>query len=267
MKRIAFLCLIAVTITQLNCSKTSIDLNTYFKNEGVKGSITIYDLKRNKWIYSNKEDAIIGTLPASTFKIPNSLIALQEKVIKPGDVLKWDGKDKKFKGKVIQSWNMDTDIEQAFKKSTIWFYVELAKNIKKETYKKYLKIFNWGNLKLNEKGYDFWNYGDFTVTPVNQINFLIQLHNSSLPLSKVNMEYVKSTMVQDKNENYILRGKTGWGIKNNHEIGWYVGYIETGNNTYFFATRIICSSENLTKNFSKSRKNITLKALKVFGLR
>jgi len=262
MKRKTLSCLIVLAIIQISCSKNSSDLNKHFQSKNVKGSISIYDLKNDKWIYSNNADAGFGTIPASTFKIPNSLIALQEKVIKPGEILKWDGEDKTFKGKTVKSWNSDTDIERAFKKSTIWFYVELAKKIKKENYKKYLKTFNYGNSNIDEKGYDFWNYGDFTVTPENQIKFLVKLHENSLPLSKKNIQYVKSIMVQDKNENYILRGKTGWGVKNNQEIGWYIGYIENKTNTYFFATRIICPSEDLPKNFSKSRKDITLKILK-----
>jgi beta-lactamase class D len=200
-------------------------------------------------------------LPASTFKIVNSLIALEEKVIKPSEILKWDGENKTFKNKVIASWNSNTDIEKAFKNSTIWFYVELSKKIGRKIYKKYLKKINYGNLKLSEKGFDFWNYGDFAVSPNQQINFLLRLYKNELPFSKDNMEYVKKIMIQEKTDNYVLRGKIGWDIKKGKEIGWYIGYVEAKSNIYFFATRIISDTKNMPLTFSSSRKTITMKLL------
>jgi len=238
------------------------NLNTFFVNEGLVGSITIYDLKNDKWIYSDEKDAETRLLPASSFKILNSLIALEVKAIKTNGVLKWDGTNKMFRGKVIASWNSDTDIETAFKNSTIWFYVELSKKIGKKRYKEYLNKINYGNLKLDEKGFDFWNYGDFAVSPKDQINFLLKFYKNELPFSKENMEYVKNIMIQEKNDNYVLKGKTGWGIRKEQEIGWYIGYIEVKNNVYFFATRIISDTKNMPSNFSSSRKTITMTALK-----
>jgi beta-lactamase class D len=241
------------------------NLNTFFVNEGLVGSITIYDLKNDKWIYSDEKDTETKLLPASSFKILNSLIALEEKVIKINEVLKWDGKNKMFRGKVVASWNSDTDIETAFKNSTIWFYVELSKKVGRKTYKKYLKKVNYGNLKLDEKGFDFWNYGDFAVSPKDQINFLVKLYKNELPFSKENMEYVKKIMIQENNDNYILRGKTGWGIRKEQEIGWYIGYVEAKSNVYFFATRIISDTKGIPSTFSSSRKTITMSVLKEFN--
>ena len=73
-------------------------LDSIFTKAGVKGSITIYDFKKNQWIYSNSLRAKIGTLPASTFKIIHTLIGLEEKVIAgKHDTIRWDGQPKYFK--------------------------------------------------------------------------------------------------------------------------------------------------------------------------
>lgn len=263
MKNMKILIIIAVSmLMHLDTVSAQTHLNGFFLNEGVTGSITIYDLKNDKWIFSDENDSAKELLPASTFKIVHSLIALQEKAIQTNEVLKWDGKDKLFRGKTVSSWNADTDMKNAFKNSTIWFYVELAKKIKRETYLKYLQAINYGNLKLDEKGLDFWNYGAFAVSPKNQIIFLQKLYKGDLPFAKENMEYVKSLMIQDKNDDYVLRGKTGWGVKNDQEIGWYIGYVEGKENVCFFATRITSSTSNIPSTFSSSRKNITMAILK-----
>ena len=76
-----------------------------------------------------------------------------------------DGKPKSHLGIVVNAWNKDTDLKSAFKNSTVWFYVEVAKRIGRTKYKKILKKCNYGNSNLKEKGIDFWNYGEFAVSP------------------------------------------------------------------------------------------------------
>ncbi len=64
-------------------------------------------------------------LPASTFKIPNTLIALEEGVIQnEKDIIEWDGEDKGW-----SQWNKDQSLETAFPLSCIWFYQELASRV------------------------------------------------------------------------------------------------------------------------------------------
>ena len=107
---------------------SQVDLQQPFKDCNLEGSITIYDYKNKKWTYSDEADAKVATLPASTFKILNSMIALETGVIKDENVVfKWDGQ-KRF----VESWNADTDLKNAFKNSTVWYYVELAKIIGKK---------------------------------------------------------------------------------------------------------------------------------------
>lgn len=85
------------------------------------------------------------------------------------------------------------------------------------------------------------------------------------------MDIVKRIMIQQKTDEYTLRGKTGWAqtetrkkeIKEN--TGWFTGYVETKDNVYFFATCVqYTGTEN--KNFIKCRKEISLKALKELGI-
>ena len=65
-------------------------------------------------------------------------------------------------------------------------------------------------------------------------------------------------MIDEKTNDYIIRAKTGWEGK----YGWYVGYIETKDDVYFFATNINTKS----KDDLAKRKKITLEALKIKGV-
>lgn len=234
-----------------------------FDSLGVKGSTTIYDYKNKEWIFTDQQDAETATLPASTFKIPNSLFALEYNAVQDeNEVIKWDGEPKLHLGTVVKVWNKDTDLKNAFKNSTVWFYVEIANKIGRKKYKKILKKCKYGNDDLSEKGIDFWNYGEFKVSPKNQIEFLIKLFENQLPFSPWTINKVKTIMVSEQTETYIYRDKTGWTRKKGQDIGWWVGYLQGNDNVYFFATRLIKDESDNNSNFLKGRKEITKLILK-----
>lgn len=224
----------------------------------LKGSTTIYDYNNKKWIYSDSTDAYVETLPASTFKILNSLIALEYRAVEnENEVFKWDGKPKYHLGTLMNAWNKDTDLKNAYKNSTIWFYEDVAKKVGRRTYRKVLKKTGYGNNDLTEKGVDFWNYGEFKVSPKNQIDFLVKLYENRLPFSKLTIDKVKQIMVSEQSEVATYRDKTGWTRKNGQDIGWWVGYVETHGNVYFFATRLIKNESENNANFLNGRKELT----------
>jgi beta-lactamase class D len=234
------------------------DFQRHFDSFGLKGSTTIYVYKNKRWIFTNQQDAETATLPASTFKIPNTLFAIEYKAVQDeNEIFKWDGKTKSHLGNVVNAWNKDTDLKNAYKNSTVWFYEEVAKRIGRKRYQKILNKCGYGNGNFSEQGIDFWNYGEFTVTPKNQIEFLIKLYENRLPFSDKTVEKVKEIMVSEKTATSTYRDKTGWTRRNGTDIGWWVGYVETKDNVYFFATRILKDDKDNNPNFSKARKEIT----------
>lgn len=234
----------------------------YFTDCQVKGSTTIYDYNRQIWLYTDSADAVRTTLPASTFKVLNSLIALETKVIQDeNEVIAWDGTDHQLFGRSFPLWNQDTNLKTAFKNSTIWFYVDLAEKIGRKEYRKILRAVNYGNHNLSEKGTDFWNYGAFEVSPKNQIELLVKLYDSQLPFAQRNMDIVKNTMVSEQQDSMVFRDKTGWTSKAGQNIGWWIGYVTTADNVIFFATRITDAVANANPNFASCRKTITKRIL------
>jgi beta-lactamase class D len=240
-----------------------VDLQQSFRECSIKGSTTIYDYKNQYWIYSDSLDALKLSLPASTFKIINLLIALEIKVIKDeNEVIKWVGKtDTTLYGYRPEIYK-DMTLREAFEVSAGWVFIELAKKIGKKNYTKYLNACRYGNLDLSMKDVDFWNFGSFGISPQNQVMFLKAVYEEKLPFSKRNYEILKRVMVVEKTNDYTIRAKTGWTRDGGIDSGWWVGYVESRENTYFFATRISKKRSESNPNFGQCRKTITKTILK-----
>ncbi|WFB65029.1 penicillin-binding transpeptidase domain-containing protein [Sphingobacterium sp. WM] len=239
------------------------DFQSYFDSCGVEGSIAIYDIESQKWIVSDTVGLVIETLPASTFKIINLLIALETNTIKDeNEIVKWVGSTDTVKYGYRPEIYHDMSVKEAFELSAGWVFVELAKKMGKDTYKKYLTESKYGNNNLTQTEADFWNFGDFAISPKNQVEFLKSLYEEKLPFSKRNIDIVKNVMITEQNEDYITRGKTGWTRENNINTGWWTGYIETKNGTYIFATRLLQDRKMNRPDFGSCRKEITKKVFK-----
>ena len=238
------------------------NLQKYFDDLNIKGSITIYDYKNKKWYYSDKKDSEKRTLPASTFKIPNSLISIEEYAVKDeNEFLKWDGVIREF-----PAHNADTDLKTAFKNSTVWFHRKMSRRVGIDKYRKYLKEFNYGNQKLSGIPDYFWLDNTLVISPAEQINFLSGLYEEKYPLSKRTYNIVKNVMIEKKTDSYTLRAKTGSGLVKTLDIGWYVGYIETKDNVYFFATRLQQDEPNKNDDFLNLRKTVTFNIFQDMGV-
>ncbi|RFS19588.1 class D beta-lactamase [Chitinophaga silvatica] len=239
------------------------DYSQFFKDCNVSGSTTIYDYKLKQWIFSDSADAYKTSLPASTFKIINLLIALETGTIKTeNDTVRWPGSTDTLKYGYRPDIYHDMSVKEAFQVSAGWVFVELAKRIGRDKYKYYLKKCNYGNNQLNEKDADFWNFGSFGISPINQVVFLKSVYEGKVPFSKRNISILKEVMITEKTAQYTIRSKTGWTRPDGYDMGWWTGYLETSGNVYFYATRIWKERVTVNNNFSKCRLQITKSILK-----
>lgn len=239
------------------------DFKKYFDDCNVDGAIAMYDNKNHKWILSDTVATKKETLPASTFKIINLLIALETKTIaSENDIVKWPGSTDTIKYDYRPNIYHDITVKEAFEVSAGWAFIELAKKIGKDNYKKYLSLCHYGNVNLSQTDPDFWNFGAFGISPINQVEFLRNLYEEKLPFSKRNIDIVKKVMITEQNDDYTIYSKTGWTRENNINTGWWVGYIENKNGTYFFATRLLQDRKLNASNFGNCRKEITKSVFK-----
>jgi beta-lactamase class D len=239
------------------------DLKTPFRDCQAAGSTTVYDYKRARWIFSDSADAHVETLPASTFKVINLLIALQTGTIRDeNEVVKWVGSTDTVRYGYRPDIYRDLTVKEAFELSAGWVFVELAKRIGRDTYRHYLARAGYGNGQLSEADPDFWNIGAFGISPVNQINFLKAVYENKALFSRRNLAILKRVMCVPAAGKGILRAKTGWTRDGGRDVGWWVGYVEHQENTYFFATRLVKSRQSLNPGFGECRKEITRRILR-----
>jgi beta-lactamase class D len=231
-----------------------------FKEYKLAGCIVIFNKNDDEYIRYNLKRCKTQFLPASTFKIPNSLIGLETGVIKDENyVIKWDSVERD-----IKEWNQDLDLKSAIKYSAVPYYQELARRVGMKKMQNYIKKLKYGNMNLSGGIDKFWLSGGLRISPDEQIEFLKKFYDYKLPFSKRSIDIVKKIIIREDTNGYILRGKTGWGFQDGIAIGWFVGYLEKNGNVYFFATNI--ESEKPDADFAKNRIEITKAVLKKLGV-
>jgi beta-lactamase class D len=159
-----------------------IDFGRHFQELGVGGSIAIYDLNNDRVYQHNPQRNATAFLPASTFKILNSLISLETGVISDEiAVLTWDGIERDF-----PEWNHDLNMREAFKRSAVWFYQVLARRVGHERMQNWIAQTGYGNQKIGTKENidKFWLEGELRITPQEQIQFLRRLYKNEALLNK-----------------------------------------------------------------------------------
>lgn len=222
------------TIAQARREFAQPDFRQHFQDLEIEGSIIIYSQNQDVAFEYNRDRNTTPFLPASTFKILNSLISLETGVIANDlAVLTWDGVERSF-----PTWNRDLNLRTAFQVSAVWFYQVLARRVGHEPMQQWVTDTNYGNQTIGsaEEIDTFWLTGDIRITPQQQIQFLRRLYNNELPFSERTVATVKDIMIVEQTPDYTIRAKTGWALA--QKIGWYVGYVEQNNNVYFFATNI-----------------------------
>jgi len=135
---------------------------------------------------------------------------------------------------MFPQWNKDHDLQSAFKHSAVWFYQEMARRIGPERMQRYINEIAYGNRDIGGGIDRFWLDGNLRITAREQVDFLVKLYGDQLPFSQRTIKIVKDIAIAEKTDSYTLRAKTGWA----KEIGWWVGYVERGDQPYFFAMNI-----------------------------
>jgi len=244
-------------VTAVNSQTTEIrnEFRGYYDTYNVEGSFVLYDQSEDKYIFYNQSQFKKQFTPASTFKICNSLIGLETGVIEDENfVIPWDSVTR-----WLPVWNLDQDLKSAFKNSAVWYYQEVARQVGGEQMKYWLEKSNYGNADTSGGIDKFWLTGGLRISPEEQIDFLRRLHDNSLPFSQRSMDIVKSIMVVKDTLGYVVRAKSGWGIQEEVNIGWYVGYVERDKKVFYFANCIQTKDDN--KDFALARIDIVYQIL------
>jgi beta-lactamase class D/2-keto-3-deoxy-L-rhamnonate aldolase RhmA len=211
----------------------------------------------------NGPETIVGgdecgrrTLPASTFKVPHALVALQTRVVTDKTTIKWDGVARDY-----PAWNRDQTLESAIRLSAVWVFQRFAAAIGRDRELEYLRAFNYGSAAFEHEITSFWLNGDLQVTPLEQLAFLRRMFSYDLPVDRAHIDTVKAALMMPRGKivnaagvhdfdlrwpvDTIVRVKTGNGTVNGERVSWLVGDLETGGSHYLFASRVRSSGPAL----------------------
>ncbi|MGE9310675.1 penicillin-binding transpeptidase domain-containing protein [Niabella sp. CJ426] len=254
---------LALVMMQASCTQNNVkEDNTpkkYFDAHQLNGCFALYNNGTGLFtVYNLKRYRDSTYLPASTFKIINSLIGLQTgKISSDSMVIPWDGITRN-----IPDWNKDLNMYQAFRVSAVPYYQEVARRIGKDTMQFWLDSLKYGAGK-DKKTYkiskidSFWLDNTVKITPDQNLGIVKKLYFDELPFFKVYQQKVKHAMLFEDNSNYRLGYKTGWGTTDKgHALGWIVGWIEENKHPYFFVLNV----ESADPNYDM--KDVRLKILK-----
>lgn len=255
-----FIFLISLAACSVNRAKIDDSLKKYFDDNKVEGCFTMFNNSDGKVTVYNLNLDTTRLLPASTFKIVNSLIGLETGVITDEKmVIKWDGIKRSN-----EDWNKDMTMEQAFKISCVPYYQEVARRIGKDTMKLWLDSMNYGNKNIGNKIDSFWLDNNLKISADEQLGLVKRLYFDQLPFQKRTQQIVRDVMLQEDNAAYSLSYKTGSGVdEKNNNIGWMVGWIEENKHPYFFVT--VVKSTDAAIDMKAIRLNITKGILKQLG--
>lgn len=230
----------------IGCSPNNVtidnSLQQYFQEQQVTGTFGLFDNGTGQFtIYNLSRFKDSAYLPASTFKIVNSLVGIETgKIVNEKMVIPWDGVVRVFPGgDTAKSWNRNLTMEEAFAVSAVPYYQEIARRIGKDTMQHWLDTLAYGTRRIKTRIDTFWLDNSLKITADEEMGLVKKLYFGQLPFQKRSQDMVKKLMLQENNANYKLSYKTGWGFtENGKAIGWVVGWIEENKHPYFFVLNL-----------------------------
>ena len=217
-------------ITQLNLSSNFGDYT---------GSFVLYDQSADKWNIYNMEHASTRVSPNSTYKIYDALLGLESGIITPEhSTFTWNGEPYPF-----NSWEADQDLTSAIHNSVNWYFQAIDSQAGFEAVRTFLQTINYGNQNTGTNLNLYWTDFSLKISPIEQVELLQDFYQNNFHFDSKNIQAVKKALLLSTTSSGSLYGKTGTGRVNGKDVnGWFIGYIETSNNTYYFATNIQSSS-------------------------
>jgi beta-lactamase class D len=207
---------LAVCMVFFSCSLNNVtidnSLGNYFTQNKVEGCFALFNNGTGQFtVYNLKRYRDSLFLPASTFKIVNSLIGLQTgKISSDSMVIKWDGVVRP-----IPEWNKDLNMYQAFRVSAVPYYQEVARRIGKDTMQFWLDSLSYGTKKIIGPVDSFWLNNTLKIRPDEELGLVKRLYFNQLPFYHYNQEIVKRAMLFEDKPAYKLSYKTGMCKKEN----------------------------------------------------
>ncbi len=219
------------------------DLMQHFAAAGTTGTMVVHRAgPRPQTVVVGARRAARRFLPSSTFKIPNSLLAIDRGVARGADQ-PYPGPNPNFlvDGQPLLPAVCEGDLTlaTAFANSCIPIYQRIARRLGIETYRRAVRAMGYGNGRVDGAPLDrFWLEGPFAISAREQVRFLERMRRGALPVSRRALREVREMMVVQRDGQTVLRGKTGYVFSTDPRLGWWVGWVQRGRRSWTFALNL-----------------------------
>lgn len=228
--------MVALTCWVVNRSDRDGSLDAILEAEQATGAILIRRLSDGAEWTGGGARIDQRFLPASTYKIPNSLILLQSGVVSDPDtdLMVWDGVERGG------GWDQDQSLRAGLRRSALWAYQAWARELGPERMQARLATLGYGNGQSGgpDQIDTFWLLGPLEISAREQVDFLERLHARALPLDEAVQEQVVDMLVFRRGPDWVLRAKTGWAVRDDPNLGWLVGWLEANEDVWVFAVNV-----------------------------
>lgn len=235
---VLLICAIAPVFPLVATSEEFIErdsLREVMAKNGVDGAFVGYDVSAGRVFLINAPRARKRLNPASTFKIANSLIALETGVVRDeNEVIPYRSETPPL----IREWARDMSMREAIKLSNVPIYQELARRIGLGRYHEWLSRLTYGNAETGSVVDRFWLDGPLAISAVEQAYFVAELALRKLPLSRRAQDVVCDIMKYETVADHTIYAKTGWCRSCKPQIGWWVGWVQQRGGVFAFALNI-----------------------------
>ena len=231
----------------------------FFDAHDAAGTVVMLDPDTGARHVFNPDRARAQFSPASTFKIYNSLVALETGVVPNVDTMyAWDGVERGG------AWDQDQSLRTGLQHSAVWLFQELAMQIGRERYEEAFTLEPYGNNLVGDSLTMFWLAEPLVISAYQQAAYLNRLRKGELAFRSEVQEAVREIMVLEEEPQYTLYGKTGWAIPETGDIGWIVGWVETGEEEWVYALNVEPDGQSF--DMRTARRGILDSVLSEMGL-
>jgi beta-lactamase class D len=193
---------------------------------------------------SPSEGCSTRVTPASTFKIPHALAALDSGVLAGPDVaFAYDGS-----GDMPEAWKRDQTLEMATRYSVVWYFQRVATMLGPDREHAYLAKLGYGNQDSASGLTTFWLDKSLRISPDEQTRFMVRLYEDALPIDKAAMKTVRDILVQPPGvvvdatgehsfdapwpDDAVVSAKTG----SSDAVRWLVGHVQRQQRSWVFVS-------------------------------
>ena len=225
-------------------------LDTALNNRlgGASTCVVLSDARSGAIVYQyGALDICMAPLPpCATFDVPAALIGLDDGLITPQTIFKWDGTPQP-----IGAWQTDADIARAYHDDIQWWWQDLSHSIGRDRMAAALQRFDYGNRMTQGPERSFWqgpqSGGTLGISTRQQAAFLRRFYEASLGAKPATTAFVESLLVDEVREDSrtgkavisYAPGSCAVNADGSRAVGWSVGRLRTPDHDLIFAASVV----------------------------